>query len=205
MPRYIYVVHVLPGRVRLRLPWLREHASLAHELAEGLTAVEGMDVVEVRPFTGSVLCLHDPEMLEAKDVVREVRELTGVDLVIRPGEEPPEEATLFDALETGSDVARATSRFVKGLNVDVLRATHGRVGLGVLMSMGFAAAGVAKVVTTRQIPMPDWFNLAWWAFATFTGVERPAINSTEPPVRGPPPHPDTPQGSEVHEPGDLSS
>ncbi|WP_342378773.1 hypothetical protein NVS55_05170 [Myxococcus stipitatus] len=205
MARYIYVVHVLPGRVRLRLPWLREHASLANALAEGLMAVQGMDEVEVRPFTGSVLCRHDPEMLEAKDVVREVRELTGVDLVIRPGEEPPEEAALFAALETGSDVARATSRFVKGLDVDVLRATHGRVGLGVLMSMGFAAAGVAKVVTTRQLPMPDWFNLAWWAFATFTGVERTAINNTESPVRGPPPRPRTPEEKEDPESEDLPS
>ncbi|MCE9667440.1 hypothetical protein LY474_06395 [Myxococcus stipitatus] len=187
MRRFIYVVHVLPGRMRLRLPWLREHATLANALAEGLLSIEGMDEVEVRPFTGSVLCLHDPEVLETEAVLAAVRGFTGVDLVVRPGEEPPEEETLVGALLAGSDVARAVSRFAKGLDVEVLRATQGRVGLGVLTSIGFVGVGVAKVIATQQLPMPNWFNLAWWSFATFTSVERAAINNTDPPTRGTPP------------------
>jgi hypothetical protein len=181
--RFIYVVHVLPGRVRLRLPWLREHGSVANELAEGLLRIRGVDEVEVRPFTGSVLVLHDAEALDLEDVLAMVRRLTGVDLVVRQGEEAPEEEVLLEALAMGSDVALATSRFVKGLDVEVLRATGGKVDLGSLASLGFAVAGAAKVIATKKLPTPDWFNLAWWAFATFSGVERTAIGNTASPVR----------------------
>ncbi|MCP3103246.1 hypothetical protein LZ198_30635 [Myxococcus sp. K15C18031901] len=184
MARFIYVVHVLPGRLRLRLPWLREHGAVANALAEGLLALEGMEEVEVRPFTGSVLCQHDPDVLETDVVVAAVKGFTGIDLVVRPGEEPPEEETLLEALVVGSDMARAVSRFAKGIDLEVLRATQGKVGLGVLTSLSFVAAGATKIIATRRIPTPDWFSLAWWAFATFNGSERAAINNTDAPVRG---------------------
>ena len=81
MPRVIYVVHTTPGRTRLRLPWLRRASEEAEPLAEGLQGVEGVEEVEVRPFTGSVLCRHDPYVLGADGVLEEVMRLTGVDVV----------------------------------------------------------------------------------------------------------------------------
>ncbi len=85
---------------------------------------------------------------------------------------------------------RATLRFFKGVNVDVLRATEGRADLGTVAALGFMVAGAVDVVVTRKLPFPPWFNLAWWAFSTFATVEGAAISHTKSPVRqnghGPP-------------------
>lgn len=185
MPRVIYLVHASHGRTRLRLPWLRRDATLATPLAEGLQRMEGLEEVEVRPFTGSVLCVHDPYELSVDALLEEVRRLTGITTVVRPGEEPPEEeeAELLQALSEGSNVARAATEFFKGVNVDVLRATEGRADLGTLTTLGFMVAGAVDVAVTGKLPFPPWFNLAWWAFRTFATVEEKVISHTESPVR----------------------
>jgi len=183
MLRVIYVIHATPGRTRLRLPWLRHDAKQATPLADGLLRVEGIEEVQVRPYTGSVLCSHDPRELDMEGLVGEVRRLTGVNVVVRPGEEPPEEEELLRALSEGSGVARAASQFVKGVNVDVLRATGGRMDLGALAALSFAVAGAVEVAVTGKLPLPKWFNLGWWAFRTFATTEGVAIKNTAPPVR----------------------
>ncbi|MBN1205417.1 MAG: hypothetical protein JXB05_10885 [Myxococcaceae bacterium] len=186
MPQLIYLIHSSPGRTRLRLPWLRRDATQATPLAEGLQQVRGMEEVELRPYTGSVLCMHDPHVLGVEALLEEVKRLTRVARVVRPGEEPPEEEEeLLRALSGGSGVARAASRFFKGLNVDVLRATEGHVDLGTLATLGFMTAGAVEVVITGKLPFPQWFNLGWWAFRTFTSTEKAAIDSTRSPLRQP--------------------
>lgn len=183
MPRFIYLVHTSPGRTRLRLPWLRREAAQATPLADGLQQVRGMEEVEVRPYTGSLLCIHDPQVLSIESLLEEVKRLTRVERLARPGEEPPEEEEeLLRALSRGSSVARAASRFFKEINVDVLRATEGRVDLGTLAAFGFMAAGAVEVVISGKLPFPPWFNLGWWAFRTFTSTEKVAIGSTRSPL-----------------------
>lgn len=193
MPRVIYVIHSSPGRTRLRLPWLRRDAERATPLADGLLKLKGVEEVQVRPFTGSVLCVHDPQELDVEGLLDEVRRLTGVDAVVRPGEEPPDGDVLLRALSEGSGVARAASRFFKGVNVDVLRATEGRMDLGTLAALGFAVVGAVEVAATGKLPLPKWFNLGWWAFRTFATVEGVAIQHTAPPVRH-----DNGQGADAH-------
>lgn len=184
MPRVIYLVHASPGRTRLRLPWLRHEKGETEPLAEGLQRVEGVEEVEVRPFTGSVLCAHDPYVLSVDGLLDEVMRLTDVNVVVRPGEEPPEEeAELLRALSEGSGVARAAAQFFKGVNVDLLRATGGGMDLGSLTALGFIVAGAVDVTVRRTLPFPRWFNLAWWAFRTFTTAEKLAIERTANPLR----------------------
>ncbi|MCY1044561.1 hypothetical protein OV208_24810 [Corallococcus sp. bb12-1] len=203
MPRVIQVIHLSPGRTRLRLPWLRDDAKRATSLADALLRVEGIHEVRVRPYTGSVLCIHDPQELGVEGLLEEVRRSTGVDRVSRPGEEPlEEEEVLLRALSEGSGVARAASQFFKGINVDLLRATQGHVDLGSLAAMSFAVAGVVDVAVKGRLSSPPWFNLGWWAFRTFATMEGVAIQSTESPVRNDgsaPEAPPSPDAAEVAE------
>ncbi|MFB1481729.1 HMA2 domain-containing protein [Corallococcus sp. RDP092CA] len=183
MLRVISIIHTSPGRTRLRLPWLRQDAKQATSLADALLRVAGIHEVQVRPFTGSVLCIHDPQDLDLAGLLEEVRRHTGVEAVARPGEEPPDEDELLRSLSEGSSVARAASQLFKGINVDVLRATEGRMDLGALATLGFAAAGAVEVAVTGRLSPPPWFSLGWWAFRTFVTLERVAIQNTVPPVR----------------------
>ena len=181
--RVIYRVHSSPGRTRLRLRWLRREPQLATSLADALEKLPGVELVEVRPYTGSLLCTYEPGALTEQALLEKVRQLTGVERVLHPGESVPgeEEAELLRAIETGSNLAVEASRFFKGLNVDLLRATEGRVDLPTLATLGFLVAGATEVVVTKKLPMPPWFNLSWWAFSTFIRLEKRVIRQTEPP------------------------
>jgi len=177
MIRVIYLAHECPGRLRLRAPALRHAPEVIEPLADRLAALPGMEEVRIRPFTGSVLCRFDPYQLRSGAIIDAVRSQTGIDLVLRPGERSTEEEVELAraALENGSALARAFAAMFKNLNLEVLRLSDGQVDLGTLAAAAFAAAGAAEVAATGKLPLPPWFNLGWWAFRTFTTLEKTAI------------------------------
>src|SRR4030095_6511269 len=165
-PRVIRIAHSSPGRLRLRLPWLREDRAMATALADDLAARSGVIEVAVRPRTGSVLCRFDQRRVDAATLITAVRRETGVATVLRPGAPVPTPGGT--GRSPGSSVGRAFVDAFRGLDEDVYQATSGRVDLGTLAGLGLLAAGAAEVAMTRQAPAPPWFSLAWWAFRTFT-------------------------------------
>ena len=191
-PRVIHLVHSSPGRTRLRLPWLRSAPAEGAPLADTLAALNGMLEAAVRPRTGSVLCQYDPDLLDPERIIAAVRRHTRVALVVRPGEESPAEAVAYERefLAEESSFSRALTKSFKGIDRDVLVATDGRLDLGTLTGLGFLGVGAAEILVTSKLPAPPWFNLAWWAFRTFTMFEhggappasRPAT-ATRPPRR----------------------
>jgi hypothetical protein len=169
-PRVIQLVHELPGRVRLRLPWLRQAPEQARDLADALARLDVSMELELRPWTGSLLCRYDPERLDAERILAAVRRETGVAIVRRPGEHAPE----LDAGARRAAGARA-SRFssamresFRGINRSVMRQTEGHLDLGALFALGFLTLGAVEIASTRRLPAPPWFNLAWWSFRTLT-------------------------------------
>ncbi|WP_373048816.1 HMA2 domain-containing protein [Vulgatibacter sp.] len=190
MVRVIYLVHESPGRLRLRLPYLRHAPDAVDPLADHLAGLQGMEEVQIKPYTGSVLCTFDRHQLRSSDILAAAQERTGIATVLQPGERSlaEEEALAQAALHHGSDLARAAACFFKSMNLEVLRASGGRIDLGTLAAATFATAGAAEVVATGKLPLPPWFNLGWWAFRTFTSMEKNAIDAA----------PVTPTQDEVH-------
>ena len=127
-----------------------------------------------------MLCHYDPERLDADRIVAAVQRHTGTTAVVRPGEPhpPPVHPSAQSGAPAGS-LARAIVQSFTAINQEVLEGTEGRLDLGILASLGFAAAGATEIAVTRQIPAPPWFNLAWWAIRTFTTFER---DGAAPPV-----------------------
>ena len=171
-PRFIQIVHTLPGRTRLRLPWLRHDIPLANRLADALVAVPGMHDVQVRPYTGAVLCRHqaDDEQ-QVNRVIQVLREQTGVETVVRPGEPIPVPRIPPGAMSRGIVANELTSLFDE-LDDDVLRATQGNIDLATLVTVAFVTAGALQIAWRKQIPAPPWFNLGWWGLRTFLTFER---------------------------------
>jgi hypothetical protein len=64
---------------------------------------------------------------------------------------------------------------------DAIAATPGAVDLGTLATLAFVGAGALEVAVSKKLPMPPWFNLAWWGFRTFMTVEKPEIDATASP------------------------
>jgi len=200
LPRVIQLVHSLPGRTRLRLAWLRSDPEAATALADHLSDLDGMLEVRVRPRTGSVLCQYR-HPLDEERLIRAIRRHTRVATPLaRPGDAVPRARSVQDlAAHRGSaTVARAMAKSASDLNREVLEFTDGRLDLATLAAMGFLTGGAVEIALTRQLPVPTWFNLAWWAFRTFMQFEQEAVNGTgappaPAPVRRPRPRPASPR------------
>ena len=168
--RVIERVHVIPGRLRLRLRWLRdEEVGEAERLADQLAGLHPSMEVRVRPWTGSVLCEWDPEAFDAERVIAAVRQHTQVAIVEEPGAaQAPEPPSPTPEDGNGSSIRSAVQHAFGTLNHEIQEATDGRLDLGALTGLSFLAIGAAEVVGSRSVPAPPWFNMAWWAYRTFT-------------------------------------
>jgi hypothetical protein len=168
-PRVIRLAHVSPGRLRLRLRWLRDDRAAATGLADHLADCEGVIEVAVRPRTGSVLCLFEPHRTSAGKLLAGVRRYTGVATILRPEEGLP--SVMRGARPRGSILGRLLAGAFRGLDDDLYEASGGRIDLGTLAGLSLLVAGAAEIAATRRLAAPPWFSLAWWAFRTFTMFE----------------------------------
>ncbi len=169
--RVIERAHALPGRLRLRLRWLRDEPESGEPLAEHLAGLdESMEVV-VRPWTGSVLCTFDPEAVTEARILAAVRHHTQVAIVEEPGAAPeppptpPPETSIEDG---GASIRGAVFGAFRSISDDIREATEGHLDLGSLTGISFLAIGAAELLSQRTVPAPPWFNMAWWAYRTFT-------------------------------------
>jgi hypothetical protein len=174
---WLAIAHHLPERTRLRSPALRRTAAACTRLADALAAVPGVREVRVRPYTGSALILHDAGVAVAALTEAASGALDGA-RVLAPGEAPP----LSTAVPAFSSIRQQLAAIAREIDRDIRRSSDGSVDLGTLATLGFVGAGAAQVAATGELPMPPWFNLAWWAYRTFMTTHNAA----------PPPEPRTP-------------
>ena len=56
-----YYCHHVPGRIRVKLPDLKQEPAEAERAMKALNGVEGVTAVKVTPLTGSVVVLYDSD------------------------------------------------------------------------------------------------------------------------------------------------
>jgi len=65
-------VHHVPGRVRFKVPGLRDDEVLMRALPAALTAHDGVDRVDVRPASNSLIVHYDPSRVDCRELARSV-------------------------------------------------------------------------------------------------------------------------------------
>jgi hypothetical protein len=166
---WIQIVHQLPERTRLRAEPLRKDEARCEQVADALAAVRGVREVVARPYTGSVLVHHTRDVAAQQLAEIAARLLDAAILPLGALPPPPKEAPPFSA------VARKLAQAIGEIDRDVRIRTEGAADLGTLATLGFFAAGAAEIVAARELPLPPWFNLAWWGYRTFMTTERAEI------------------------------
>ena len=68
------IVSVVPGRVRLRLPELK-NPSLAGELLPKIQGIPGVKAAEIKTLTGSLLIEYDPALISTERLLELGRDL----------------------------------------------------------------------------------------------------------------------------------
>lgn len=175
---WLMVAHHLPDRTRLRSPALRKTTAACTRLADALAAVPGVHEVRVRPYTGSALILHDDGVAIGTLTEAACGALDGAPLLAH-GEPPP----LSDAVPAFSSLRQKLAAIAREIDHGIRRGSDGSVDLGTLTMLGLVSAGAAQVAASGQLPMPPWFNLAWWAYRTFMTTHYGAV----PPAPSAPP------------------
>ena len=177
LPRIIYLAHDSPGRLRVRLSWLRDHRHEGTAVADTLSELAGVDEVQVRPYTGSVLVTYDPARIDAAAIRAALCGVTHVAEVTLPGHETPQQLRqiLRGSMEEGAHLSQVASKAFEGLNVHFLRVTGGRLSLGGLTALGLWLGAAAKVATSDRLELPEWHQMLWWSFRSFAELEKEAI------------------------------
>jgi hypothetical protein len=162
----IKVVHAIPGRVRVKIAGLKENADLVREVQGRLSAVQGIQRVEVNPITGSVLILYDRTAFESLDSL----------LALATHLSPLFPDLDFNGLEdwlasentngNTPPVAERLGSFFGGLNVKVSETTGG-VDLKFLLPLTLFLLGVRAITVAGKGVFPTWYDLLWFAFGSF--------------------------------------
>ena len=66
-------LHALDGRLRIKVPGVKGSRSMAADVEELLTSIDGIDTAEANPRTGNVLVLYDSDRLTQGDVIETLR------------------------------------------------------------------------------------------------------------------------------------
>jgi Heavy metal associated domain 2 len=162
----IKVVHAIPGRVRVKISRLKENPALAWEVQERLSAVQGIQQVEVNPITGSVLVLYDRTAVESLD---SVLSLASWFSPLFPDLEFSElEDWLTSANGDGNTTpfAERLATFCGSLNTKVSETTGG-IDLKLLLPLTLFLLGMRAVLVAGKGVFPTWYDLLWFAFGTF--------------------------------------
>lgn len=141
--------HMLPGRVRFRVPNLCNDTASGERLVGTLERVASVENVSVNNITGSVLIHYDPGEINAALLVAAIIKILGM-------EEQLERVPV-------SRLQREVRQVSKALNRALYDKTNGILDLKTAIFLSLAALGTAKLWQQHSLALPAGFTLLWWA------------------------------------------
>ncbi len=142
--------HLLPGRVRFRVPSLKGRPQRAASLADALSRLPEIQSVEATPITGSVLIHFDPERIGTDLLLVAIVRVLGLEAELK---RPPLPA-----------LPRALREAAGGLNRAVYDETRGVLDLWSAVPLGLGLVGAATQLRPGGRALPSGFTLLWWAY-----------------------------------------
>jgi hypothetical protein len=171
----VTVVHAMPGRVRLRVACMKQNVELARELQSELANGVAFHQIEANPATGSLLLTFDPAhqqtvwgRLQSTFPDLQASELHNTWIPDSDG----------SARAMASDVTRLFER----LNKRVERRTGFadlRLLVPLVLVMWAAGSLILAALRRGRIPVPDWYDLIWFAFNLFVILNLPLQSRDE--------------------------
>ena len=148
-PGILETAHVLPGRLRLRVPSLVGAATLATGVRKRLRRLDGISSVEVSSVTGSLLITFDPQCFEPEILLAATIRLLGLEEQL---EQAPRSRVGYELREMGAAVNHA-----------VHQRTGGLIDLWTGLPLVMAVVGIRNILARNgQLGLP----LLWWAYVS---------------------------------------
>jgi hypothetical protein len=170
------VVHAIPGRIRVKLPQIKDDPELARAIPEWFVGVPGIQRVETSALTGSVLLLYDPDRLSPEALGGMLPTLLpGVDL---RGMDLAQALSAPSSPSPAPGVAEAVSGFFGTVNAGVAQVTPG-LDLNIIFPLVLFAFGIRSLLISEKLTPIPWYNLLWFAFGAFFTLNRPKVAGTK--------------------------
>ncbi len=165
------VAHAVHGRVRLKIPGAKSRPDLLAEVKASFATLPGIDAIEVKPESGSLVIYYDTEHHpEIGSLVRSLSRAEAVPVaVIHPAAEGPPaphhhpSTKVDDLTQTIEDeaeflaehsaVARSVVDAVKDLDRRLKRATHNNIDLKIMVPIALAGVTFLEVGAAAATPM----------------------------------------------------
>jgi hypothetical protein len=156
------IAHHIPGRLRLKVPSLKDDPSLGETLGRELGDLEEVVEVSVRPLTGNVVVHYQSNGRGETGFVQSIGSvvrLTEARPVARP--QPPPDVSV------GEMAAEWTHARWQGLNDSLRRGTDGALDLRTVIPLFFVFLGVRQILTQPNLSALPWYTAFYYAYQTF--------------------------------------
>lgn len=173
-PARLKIAHQVPGRIRMKIPSAKGSAERLEEYKQALSLIPGIEQIEVRPETGSIILKYDPDRHDAfhAGFHGHLHEHHG------EHHRPPtnELEALASKIEQEaeylaehSQTARAVVDFCKNADRQIKLATHNTLDLKMLLAIGVVGFTVFEVGATAATPV--WVTLALFGMNHFIEMQ----------------------------------
>lgn len=174
------VVHVVPGRVRVKLERDELAADSGDELRSALLAMPGIREVQLNRRTGSLVIRYDPAELDAPELIELARaaNLLALDALAADRSAarrmPP------------SQIAQRIQRTFGEVDVRLAELTNGRWDLRTVVPFVFGTLAARQILRDfGQVGAAPWYVFAWYAYDSFWKMnhdrQHPDPNESRPP------------------------
>jgi hypothetical protein len=154
------IVSHFPGRLRVRAETFRVLPEIGEEVAQRVAQEEGVTSATASPVTGSLLVLYEPRELQLPRLIH---------LLVRAGGLYGIEVDAAnDWKHEPEDGAKVRAAFAK-VNDAVRAATSGTIDMKVALPGTLAGTGLLMFLAGRR-RVPEWYDLIFWAFVTFSNL-----------------------------------
>ena len=165
----ITVAHALPGRVRLKIPRVKENPELARRAQDKLGRVRGVQRVEANPATGSLLILYDAALLASVEALGPLGEIFAELFPEVALEELA--AGLQELMEVGG-AAETTGGLLGVVNTAGNPGLTRNFNLNLLLPLTLLFLGGRSLFSSKELSFPAWYDYLWFGFSTFLMLNR---------------------------------
>jgi hypothetical protein len=155
----VHVAHQIPGRVRLKVPSIRENPALIEQIQQTFSVIPGIEEVTVNPSTCSVVLYYDTDYHD--EFHGRLEHHTGGHYTPPPNEiealagKIEQEA---EYLAEHSHAAKVVVDFFNGVDRQIKLATSNVVDLKIVLATGIAVFTIFEVGVNAATPV--WVTLA---------------------------------------------
>jgi hypothetical protein len=168
------LVHMFPGRMRLKLDQVKGDVQRAREIEEGLRRVPRIHSADANPLTGSLLITYDPQGLDSMEMPFAVANVLGISL---NDLDPEQLRLLMSCHDNGSaqvpiSLPGEIETVVGEMNAAVKKAVG--TDLHILIPLCLGLLGLRGLLTEKTT-FPSWHDYLWFAFSTYFMLNRQSL------------------------------